>query len=360
MRTHPSQFPSIGRTRSKPAWIVTSNWEESNRYPLKNPSHGATEWSSVPKKWHTQKDHRLPTPQRPRHQGAQSPMKRKLSSTHGMATVVSPSTPTIDTTPHLSPYGDDINTALHHKGALRQVMATRGVVTRLAPPFQTKPNVSTAPSYGLTQLRKASSKLQIGWTTVEDMESLSILRNSASLRMMLNLQALKSQMTVKPCKKKYLRAMYDFPTPQSLRDIRSWFGLVSQVSYALSMANTMLPFRELLKAHNKFHWNPQLQSVFEKPKETIIDEIVKIFNKMKHTYLATDWSKTGIGYWLFPNPTELERHQILVWPCEPGIICAQYGQHDVTLPGTSESTQQVPLESATTGSIRKAERNNHR
>ena len=50
--------------------------------------------------------------------------------------------------------------------------------------------------------------------------------------------------TLRPCKR-YIRAIADFPTPQSLTDIRSWFGLVNQVSYAFSMADVMLPFREL-------------------------------------------------------------------------------------------------------------------
>ena len=34
--------------------------------------------------------------------------------------------------------------------------------------------------------------------------------------------------TVRPCKK-YIRAIADFPTPQSLTDVRSWFGLVNKV-----------------------------------------------------------------------------------------------------------------------------------
>ena len=107
--------------------------------------------------------------------------------------------------------------------------------------------------------------------------------------------------TVRPCKK-YIRAISEFPTPQNLTDVRSWFGLVNQVSYAFSMADIMLPFRELLKPSNKFTWDDTLQQAFEKSKLTIIDEIhsgVKIFDKTKPTCLATDWSKTGIGYWLF-------------------------------------------------------------
>ena len=107
--------------------------------------------------------------------------------------------------------------------------------------------------------------------------------------------------TVKPCKK-YIRAISDFPTPQNLTDVRSWFGLINQVSYAFSMADTMLPFRELLKPSKKFHWDESLEKAFQESKITIIKEIhngVQIFDKSRPTCLATDWSKDGIGYWLF-------------------------------------------------------------
>ena len=104
--------------------------------------------------------------------------------------------------------------------------------------------------------------------------------------------------TVCPCKK-YLKAISDFPTPQN---IRSWFGLVNQVSYAFSMAEQMLPFRDFLKPSTRFHWDEHLQTAFDQSKTTITNEIekgVRNFDKTKPTCLATDWSKHGIGYWLF-------------------------------------------------------------
>ena len=64
----------------------------------------------------------------------------------------------------------------------------------------------------------------------------------------------------------------------------------------------MLPFRDLLKPSNRFHWDEHLQNDFDQSKTTIINEIakgVRIFDKSKPTCLATDWSKHGIGYWLF-------------------------------------------------------------
>lgn len=100
---------------------------------------------------------------------------------------------------------------------------------------------------------------------------------------------------------RYMRAIVDFPTPKNLTDVRSWFGLVNQVSYAFSMADRMLPFRELLKQDTRFTWNDDLQMLFEESKRVIASEIengVTIFDPAKPTCLATDWSKVGIGFWL--------------------------------------------------------------
>ena len=107
--------------------------------------------------------------------------------------------------------------------------------------------------------------------------------------------------SVRPCKK-YTKAISDFPTPTSLQDVQSWFGLINQVAYAFSMTDTMLPFRDLLRPSTPFEWTDSLQRAFDSSKLVIIAEIehgVTIYDKSKPTCLATDWSKHGIGYWLF-------------------------------------------------------------
>ena len=53
-----------------------------------------------------------------------------------------------------------------------------------------------------------------------------------------------SSNTVKPAPKLF-NAIKDFPTPQNITDIRSWFGLINQVSYAFTAVDRMLPFRQL-------------------------------------------------------------------------------------------------------------------
>ena len=109
--------------------------------------------------------------------------------------------------------------------------------------------------------------------------------------------------SVRPCAK-HRKAISEFPTPKNITDVRAWFGIVNQVSYAFSMADRMRPFRDLLKPSTPFHWDDSLDV---EPKQVIIDEIregVRISDTSRPTCLATDWSKTGIGFWLFQKHCE--------------------------------------------------------
>ena len=121
-----------------------------------------------------------------------------------------------------------------------------------------------------------------------------------------------SPTSVRPCPHLF-EAIQRFPTPCNITDIRSWFGLVNQVAYAFASAEQMLPFRSLLKPGTPFRWTEELNDLFEESKRIIINEIAKgveIFDKSRPTCLATDWSKSGIGFWLLqkhcqctlPNP----------------------------------------------------------
>lgn len=107
---------------------------------------------------------------------------------------------------------------------------------------------------------------------------------------------------VKPTKR-MTEAILHFPTPTNITGVRSWFGLVNQVSYAFSQAEVMAPFRELLKTKNrKFYWDETLERIFQESKKVIVGKIekgVRTFEINRATGLATDYSKTGISYFLF-------------------------------------------------------------
>ena len=91
--------------------------------------------------------------------------------------------------------------------------------------------------------------------------------------------------SVRPSQK-YLRAILDFPTPNNITDVRSWFGLINQVAYAFSMTEKMLPFRQLLKPDTPFQRTEHLQCLFDHSKTIIANEIedgVRMFDPSKTT-----------------------------------------------------------------------------
>ena len=100
---------------------------------------------------------------------------------------------------------------------------------------------------------------------------------------------------------KYFDAIRNFPTPTSTTDIRSWFGLVNQVTNYTQVRDYMTPFRPFLSPRYAFTWNEQLDEAFEKSKADIIDAIrhgVEIFDLNRRTCLRPDFSTHGIGYFL--------------------------------------------------------------
>ena len=109
-----------------------------------------------------------------------------------------------------------------------------------------------------------------------------------------------SKDSVRPSRQ-HSKAIKEFPVPKNLTDIRSWFGLLNQVSYTFSMTARMTSFRDLLKPSTPFYWDDHLTQLFEESKTHIIQEIekgVQIFDLHRPTCITTDWSKTGIGFWL--------------------------------------------------------------
>ena len=98
---------------------------------------------------------------------------------------------------------------------------------------------------------------------------------------------------------KYLNAIKMFPTPRTSTDIRSWFGLVNQLSSYAQLRDVMEPFRPFLSSKVKFYWDEKLNQAFETSKDFIVNSIkhgVQIFDMNKPVCLRPDWSKKGIGY----------------------------------------------------------------
>ena len=70
---------------------------------------------------------------------------------------------------------------------------------------------------------------------------------------------------VKPLPK-YLDAIANFPQPSYISDIRTWFGLVNQVSYYNKLTKIMTPFKPFLSPKTTFRWTDDLDHAFINPK----------------------------------------------------------------------------------------------
>ena len=100
---------------------------------------------------------------------------------------------------------------------------------------------------------------------------------------------------------KLLNSIRNFPVPKDISGARAWFGLVNQGAYAFAMTDEMGQFRHLLKPKTKFEWTEELDRAFQLSKENIISKIksgVELFDINLPTCLATDFSITGVGFFL--------------------------------------------------------------
>ena len=135
-----------------------------------------------------------------------------------------------------------------------------------------------------------------------------------------------SDSTIEPLPK-YLDAIRHFPSPSSTTDVRSWFGLVNQVSNNAQLRDTMAPFKPFLIPRCQFSWSPELDEAFQTSKAVILTAIrqgVEIFDTLKRTCLRPDWSTPGIGYFL------LQQH----CNCPSGIPDCCPGGWRITLAGS--------------------------
>ena len=107
----------------------------------------------------------------------------------------------------------------------------------------------------------------------------------------------------------FLEGIRDFPVPKDVSGVRSWFGLVNQVNYALSNSEIMAPFKALLSPKSKFEWTDGMSAAFTRSKEEIIKAVekgVRMFEVGRTTYLGTDWSRIGLGFGLMQKHCECE------------------------------------------------------
>ena len=100
-------------------------------------------------------------------------------------------------------------------------------------------------------------------------------------------------------------AISKFPTPANRTDLRSFFGLVNQLSASTNTISTLLtPLRPLLSTKNDFQWSDTHDQAFHTVKASLtVAPMLSFFNMNKPTRLCTDASRQGLGFVLQQRDT---------------------------------------------------------
>ena len=98
-------------------------------------------------------------------------------------------------------------------------------------------------------------------------------------------------------------AISQFPAPTNRTDLRSFFGLVNQISSTTNVvAPLLIPLRPLLSTKNEFLWSPNHQQAFDATKNALTTSpVLSYFDASKPTRLSTDASRQGLGFTLQQN-----------------------------------------------------------
>ncbi len=93
-------------------------------------------------------------------------------------------------------------------------------------------------------------------------------------------------------------AISQFPKPTNRTDLRSFFGLVNQLSSSINTVATLLtPLRPLLSTKNDFLWSDNHEKAFTAAKDALTAvPILSFFDPNRPTRLCTDASRQGLGF----------------------------------------------------------------
>ena len=94
------------------------------------------------------------------------------------------------------------------------------------------------------------------------------------------------------------QAIAEFPTPGSRTDLRSFIGLVNQLSASTPKIATLLALLQpLLSTKHEYTWNDEFKTALTNVKKSLTSApVLSYFNQRKETRLCTDASRQGLGF----------------------------------------------------------------
>ena len=93
-------------------------------------------------------------------------------------------------------------------------------------------------------------------------------------------------------------AISKFPAPATRTELRSFFGLVNQLTTSTDkIAHLLAPLRPLLSTKNEYVWLQDHDQALSQAKQQLVSApILAFFDLNRPTHLCTDASRQGIGF----------------------------------------------------------------
>ena len=103
-----------------------------------------------------------------------------------------------------------------------------------------------------------------------------------------------------------------FPSPTTRTELRSFVGLVNQLTSGTNtIAELITPFRPLLSTKNEFMWTTEHDQALTKVKECLTTTpVLAFFDVTKATRICTDASRQGLGFIMQQQTAEGQWHLI--------------------------------------------------
>ena len=86
--------------------------------------------------------------------------------------------------------------------------------------------------------------------------------------------------------REYFDAIRNFPVPNNISSLRSFYGMINQINYSFLMTEHMETIRHLLKSDTRYCCSTILQENFKMAKQMIMDAVtegVERFNMKRKT-----------------------------------------------------------------------------